>query len=250
MKKIISFIFIIFLISCSDIVSDYQEQEEILDYEEYLYQAWNAFETVNLDGVLQDSSSAYYYNLALDMFNISLLAIDFEFDSQGLVGPVSKSYNGIGWSQLYYASEFSEPSTHQIRDSLRQQSKISFDSAYVNLNDDSQLLTTKDRCDTYAGLAYINYYLGLDDLDFESSLEASEALLNLDSDYVFIHDEFNFENIRYLRGKIYLLQDSLADACEELNYIESIACECSDNLDINVILDCFNQFVNPFENGD
>ena len=70
MKKIISFIFIIFLISCSDIVSDYQEQEEILDYEQYLYQAWNAFETVNLDGVLQYSSSAYYYNLALDMFNI------------------------------------------------------------------------------------------------------------------------------------------------------------------------------------
>ena len=51
MKKIISFIFIIFLISCSDIVSNYQEQEEILDYEEYLYQGWNAFEAVNLDEV-------------------------------------------------------------------------------------------------------------------------------------------------------------------------------------------------------
>tara|TARA_B100001250_G_scaffold381817_1_gene374444 strand:- start:643 stop:1383 length:741 start_codon:yes stop_codon:yes gene_type:complete len=243
MKKIISFIFIIFLISCSDIVSDYQEQEEILDYEEYLYQGWNAFEAVNLDEISQDSSSAYYYNFALDMFNVSLLAIDFEFDSQGLVGPVSKSYNGIGWSQLYYASEFLEPSMHQTRDSLRQQSKISFDSAYVNLNNDSQLLTTKDRCDTYAGLAYINYYLGLDDLDFQSSLDASDSLLVLDDRYDFIHDEFTIENIHYLRGKIYLSQDLLADACEELMDIPSIACECDVNLDINIILDCFNQFV-------
>ena len=244
MKKIISFIFIIFLISCSDIVSNYQEQEEILDYEEYLYQGWNAFEAVNLDEISQDSSSTYYYNFALDMFNVSLLAIASEFDSQGLIGPVSKSYNGIGWSQLYYASEFLEPSMHQTRDSLRQQSKISFDSAYVNLNDDSQLLTTKDRCDTYAGLAYINYYLGLDGLDFQSSLDASDALLNLDDEYEFVHDEFNVENIHYLRGKIYLLQDLLADACEELMDIESINCECDVNLDINIILDCFNQFAN------
>ena len=250
MKKIISFIFIIFLISCSDIVSDYQEQEEILDYEEYLYQGWNAFEAVNLDEVPQDSSSTYYYNLALDMFNVSLLAIASEFDSQGLIGPVSKSYNGIGWSQLYYASEFLEPSMHQTRDSLRQQSKISFDSAYVHFDDDSQLLTTKDRCDTYAGLAYINYYLGLDDLDFESSLDASEALLNLNDSYDFIHDEFNFENIHYLRAKIYLLKDLLADACEELISIESIDCECSDNLDIDIILDCFSRFTNGDSNGD
>ena len=80
MKKIISFIFIIFLISCSDIVSDYQEQEEILDYEEYLYQGWNAFETVNLDEISQDSSSTYYYNFALVMFDASVQAIDYEFN--------------------------------------------------------------------------------------------------------------------------------------------------------------------------
>ena len=59
MKKLFSFIFIMFMISCSDIVSDYQEEEQILDYQEYIYQGWNAFETVNLNELEQDSANAY-----------------------------------------------------------------------------------------------------------------------------------------------------------------------------------------------
>ena len=38
------------MISCSD----FQEQEQILDYSEYIYQGWNAFETVNLNESTQD----------------------------------------------------------------------------------------------------------------------------------------------------------------------------------------------------
>ena len=174
------------MISCSD----FQEQEQILDYEEYIYQGWNAFETVNLNELSQDNTNAYYYELALDMFTVSLQAIDYEFASQGFVGPAVKSYNGIGWTQLYYASEFLEPSVHYIRDSLRQESKISFDNAYNNLIDDSDLLTTQDSCNTYSGLAYINYYLGFDNSDFESSLNYSDTLLNIKSNYHFEHDEF------------------------------------------------------------
>ena len=226
------------MISCSD----YQEKEEILDYEEYLYQGWSAFETVNLYNSSQDSENAYYYNLSLDMFDASLQAIEYEFASQGLIGPVSKSYNGIGWTQLYYASEFLEPSMHDTRDSLRQQSKVSFESAHTNFNDDSDLLTVQDRCNTHSGLAYIYYYLGLDNLDFESSLNHSDTLLSLKPAYSFEHDELDFRNIHYLRGKIYLSMDSLANACEEIN--QAINCDCSDNLDINIILDCFNEFAN------
>ena len=70
-----------------------------------------------------------YYELALEMFDISLQAIGFEFTDQNFVGPKYKSFNGKAWSQLYYAGEFLEPELSNIRDSLRQESKIYFDQA-------------------------------------------------------------------------------------------------------------------------
>ena len=82
MKKIFTFILIIFMISCSESISDYQEQEQILDYEEYLSQGWDAFETINLNELVQDSTNAYYYELALDMFEVSVIAIKYEFVAQ------------------------------------------------------------------------------------------------------------------------------------------------------------------------
>ena len=249
MKKIISFIFIIFLISCSDIVSDYEEQEEILDYEEYLYQGWNAFEAVNLDEISQDSSSTYYYNFALGMFDASVQAIDYEFNSQNLIGPYYKSYNGIGWTQLYYSSEFLEPEFHYKRDSLRQESKIYFDKSLFSLNSQSSNsnIISKDKCDTYSGLAYLHYYNGLDTFFFDSSLMFSENLLNECSFYDFAHDELDFRNIHYLKGKIYLFQNNYSQACVAINEaLDEIGCSCidSEDIDVNILLDCFDMFSN------
>jgi hypothetical protein len=236
-----------FLISCSDIFSDYQEKEQILDYQEYIYQGWNAFETVNLNELEQDSANAYYYELALDMFEASVQSIDYEFTDQNLIGPHYKSYNGIGWTQLYYSSEFSDPSIHYKRDSLRQESKIYFDKSSINiLNIDSlesqnqnSSIVSQDRCDTYSGLSYIYYYNSLND----SSLIFSEDLLNECPEYSFNHDELDFRNIHYLRGKIYLFKENYSQACIEIK--QANGCECnSGNVDIDILLDCFDQFQN------
>ena len=232
---------IIFMISCSD----FQEQEEILDYSEYIYQGWNAFETVNLNESMQDSTNTYYYELALDMFDASVLAIDYEFNSQNLIGPYYKSYNGIGWTQLYYSSEFLEPEFHYIRDSLRQESKIYFDKSLFSLNSQSSNsnIISKDKCDTYSGLGYLHYYNGLDTFSFDSSLMFSENLVNECPEYFFEHDELDFRNIHYLRGKIYLFQNDYSQACIEMN--KANACECdSSNVNIDILLDCFDLFSN------
>ena len=247
MKKLFSFIFIMFMISCSDIVSDYQEEEQILDYQEYIYQGWNAFETVNLNELEQDSANAYYYELALDMFEVSVQAIDYEFSDQNLIGPHYQSYNGIGWTQLYYSSEFLDPNVHYKRDSLRQESKVYFDKSLISISNidsletqnENFIITSKDRCDTYSGLSYIYYYNGLND----SSLLYSEKLLNECPAYHFNHDELDFRNIHYLRGKIYLFEDNYSQACIEINQANNCGCD-SGNVDIDILLDCFNQFSN------
>lgn len=236
-----------FMISCSDIVSDYQEEEQILDYQEYIYQGWNAFETVNLNELEQDSANAYYYELALDMFEVSVQAIDYEFSDQNLIGPHYQSYNGIGWTQLYYSSEFLDPNVHYKRDSLRQESKVYFDKSLISISNidsletqnENFIITSKDRCDTYSGLSYIYYYNGLND----SSLLYSEKLLNECPAYHFNHDELDFRNIHYLRGKIYLFEDNYSQACIEINQANNCGCD-SGNVDIDILLDCFNQFSN------
>ena len=230
-----------FMISCSDVISDYQEQEQILDYEEYIYQGWNAFETVNLNELDQDSSNAYYYELALDMFEVSVQAINYEFTDQNLIGPHYKSYNGTGWTQLYYSSEFSDPNVHYKRDSLREESKVYFDKSLYSLDSQNENsdIASQDKCNTYSGLSYIHYYNGLND----SSLMASEGLLNECPEYSFNHDELDFRNIHYLRGKIYLFQDNYSQACIEIN--QANGCECdSGNIDIDILLECFDQFSN------
>ena len=230
------------MISCSD----FQEQEQILDYEEYIYQGWNAFETVNLDELSQDSTSAYYYELALDMFEVSAQAINYEFVAQDLIGPHYKSYNGIGWTQLYYASEFLEPNVHYKRDSLREQSKLFFDKSLISLESQSSNsdIISQDKCDTYSGLGYVHYYNGLNDFIFDSSLIFSSQLLSECHDYSFEHDdELDVSNIYYLRGKIYLFQENYSQACIEI--IEANDCNCDpNNVDIDILLDCFDQFSN------
>ena len=238
--NIIYFI-IILMVSCSD----FQEQDQILDYAEYIYQGWNAFETVNLDNFSQDSTTNYYYELAIDMFEVSVLAINYEFSAQNLIGPYYQSYNGLGWAQLYYANQFLEPTMTYKRDSLRQESRMFFNKALFNLNSQSSNLNilSQDRCDIYSGLSYVHYYDGLNSSIFDSSLISSALLLNECPEYNFSHDEIDFRNIHYLRGKIYLFNNDYQQACIEINQANQCQCDI-DNLDISILLDCFNQFSN------
>ena len=72
---------------------------------------------------------------------------------------------------------------------------------------------------------------------------SSENLLNECPEYNFNHDELDFINIHYLRGKIYLFQNDYNQACIEINQANDCGCD-SDNIDIDIILDCFDQFSN------
>ena len=238
----IKFLIILFFLFSS--CSDYVEREEILDYEEYLYQGWVAFETVNIENKFsKDSSNSYYYELAIDMFKVSELAINYEFLSQNLLGPHYKSYIGLGWSELYYSSEFLNLESHYKRDSLRLESKSHFDKALVNLvsQTESTNILSQDKCDLYSGLSYINYYSGLDQFQFDSSIFFSNLLINECPEYTFSHDELDIRNIHYLRGKIFLYQDSLSEACIEMTNANNCLCD-HNNVDINVLLDCFEEF--------
>mgnify|MGYP001159490975 CR=1 FL=1 len=237
MRYIYLLIFIFLISSCEEL----EETESYLDYKEYLTQGWNAFEAVNLDQ-FQDSTNAYYYQLALEMFDVSAQAIDYAFSS---IGPHYEPYNGTGWTQLYYANEFMDIDTQFIRDSLRQKAKLFFNKALFNLDAHSleSSISSQDRCNTYAGLSYTHYYSGLSTSIFDSSLTFSSMLINECPDYSFEHDEFDFRSIHYLRGKIYLFQNNYTEACIEIN--SANGCDCDvDNIDIDALLDCFDQFSN------
>ena len=147
--------------------SEFEEQEAISDYTYYLNEGWTAFEMVNLNNL--SDNNPYYYDLALEMFIISIQAIDAEYSEQSLLGPYYQSYNGLGWSYLYYAGEFLGPDYTELRDSLRNTSKIYFDLAINDLqNSEFDNISNQDWCDTYLGLAYTNYYIGLDNFNFDA----------------------------------------------------------------------------------
>jgi len=152
----IRFFYILFtmlMMSCYSFVSEYSENEEILDYAYYINEGWNAFETVNLSDTLLIDQHADYYDLSLELFNVAIEAIDSEFSSQEFVGPYYQAYNGIGWSQLYYAGEFLND--NQKRDSLRNESVSSFQLAYDDLmNSEFDQILNQDWCDMYLGLLF------------------------------------------------------------------------------------------------
>ena len=244
-----TFLIILSLLSVSCKISDFQEQDAILDFRFYINEGWNAFETINLDSTLIDSSD-YYYNLSLQMFEVSILAINSEFATQNFLGPYYKSYIGIGWTQLYYAGTFLDPAEYYLRDSLREKSKFYFDSALVDLeNSLSDEVLIQDWCNTYSGLSYINYYLGLNDTSyFNNSLSFSDSLIIKKSNYEFYHDQLNYKNIHYLRGKIFLKKEKYNNACIEITeaiHDTDLPCSCEiDNIDMGLLLDCFDRFAN------
>lgn len=239
--------FIIFMFSCYSVLSEFSENEEILDYKFYINEGWKTFEAVNLSDTLLIEQHDDYYILALEFFNVAIDAINSEFISQQFVGPYYQAYNGIGWSQLYYAGEFLNNSN--TRDSLRNESIISFELAYDDLNTSGfDQILNQDRCNTYLGLFYTNYYLGLNDTSyFNLSLVYSDTLLSIKPDYSFNHDELDYRNIHYLRGKIYL-RKQLYDMA--FNEIKVIVEDCNpysngnEDIDINLLFDCFDQFSN------
>ena len=239
--------FIIFMFSCYSVLSEFSENEEILDYKFYINEGWKTFEAVNLSDTLLIEQHDDYYILALEFFNVAIDAINSEFISQQFVGPYYQAYNGIGWSQLYYAGEFLNNSN--TRDSLRNESIISFELAYDDLiTSGFDQILNQDRCNTYLGLFYTNYYLGLNDTSyFNLSLVYSDTLLSIKPDYSFNHDELDYRNIHYLRGKIYL-RKQLYDMA--FNEIKVIVEDCNpysngnEDIDINLLFDCFDQFSN------
>ena len=238
---------IMLMMSCYSFVSEYAENEEILDYTYYVFEGWKAFEVVNLSDTILIDQHDDYYDLALDLFDVAIQAIDSEFASQQFVGPYYQAYNGIGWSQLYYAGEFLNDS--QKRDSLRNESMLSFQLAYNDLiNSNFDQILNQDWCDMYLGLFYNNYYLGLNDTSyFNLSLSYSDELLSIKPLYQFNHDELDYKNIHYLRGKIYLRKHLYELAFNEIKVVIE---DCNpyvdgnDDLDINLLFDCFDEFSN------
>ncbi len=231
--------------SCYSIISEYSENEEILDYAYYINQGWKTFEAVNLSDTVLVEDHIDYYNLSLEFFNIAIQAIDSEFSSQQFVGPYCKAYNGIGWNQLYLAGTYFN--NNQIRDSLRMQSNETFQLSHIDiLNSQSDQILNQDRCDMYLGLFYTNYYKGLNDTSyFNLSLNFSDTLLSIKPYYSFNHDQLNYQNIHYLRGKIYLRKQLYTKAYNEIKIvIEDCDPFVNDELDLDKLFDCFDQFSN------
>tara|TARA_B100001113_G_scaffold343107_1_gene330056 strand:- start:1421 stop:2170 length:750 start_codon:yes stop_codon:yes gene_type:complete len=235
------------MMSCYSFVSEFSENEEILDYKYYINEGWKAFESVNLSDTLLMEQHADYYELSLEFFNVAIQAIDSEFSSQQFVGPYYQAYNGIGWNQLYYAGEFLN--NNQKRDSLRNESILSFQLAYDDLiNSEFDQILNQDWCDTYLGLFYTNYYLGLNDTSyFNFSLSYSDTLLSIKPLYHFNHDELDYRNIHYLRGKIYLRKNLYELAFNEIKIVIE---DCNpyindgEEIDLNLLFDCFDEFSN------
>ena len=231
--------------SCYSVISEYSENEEILDYAYYVNQGWKTFEAVNLSDTVLVEDHIDYYNLSLEFFNIAIQAIDSEFSSQQFVGPYCKAYNGIGWNQLYLAGTYFN--NDQIRDSLRMQSNETFQLSHIDiLNSQSDQILNQDRCDMYLGLFYTNYYKGLNDTSyFNLSLNFSDTLLSIKPYYSFNHDQLNYQNIHYLRGKIYLRKQLYTKAYNEIKIvIEDCDPFINDELDLDKLFDCFDQFSN------
>ena len=231
--------------SCYSVISEYSENEEILDYAYYINQGWKTFEAVNLSDTVLVEDHIDYYNLSLEFFNIAIQAIDSEFSSQQFVGPYCKAYNGIGWNQLYLAGTYFN--NDQIRDSLRMQSNETFQLSHIDiLNSQSDQILNQDRCDMYLGLFYTNYYKGLNDTSyFNLSLNFSDTLLSIKPYYSFNHDQLNYQNIHYLRGKIYLRKQLYTKAYNEIKIvIEDCDPFVNDELDLDKLFDCFDQFSN------
>ena len=64
----------------------------------------------------------------------------------------------------------------------------------------------------------------------------------------FSHDELNYRNVHYLRGKIYLQKDMYDEAYDEiLHIVEDCNPMVNEEIDINLLLECFDQFANDGE---
>jgi len=112
--RLIFILYTILMMSCYSVISEYSESEEILDYKFYIDEGWKSFEAVNLSDTLLVDEHGDYYILALEFFNVAIQAIDTEFSSQQFTGPYYQAYNGIGWTQLYYAGQFLNDNHNQI----------------------------------------------------------------------------------------------------------------------------------------
>ena len=72
MMRLFIILFFMFMTSCYSVVSEYSENEEILDYTYYINEGWNMFETINLSDTLLIDQHSDYYDLSLQFFNIAI----------------------------------------------------------------------------------------------------------------------------------------------------------------------------------
>ena len=49
MIRFLSLIIMLLMFSCHSVISEFSENEEILDYTYYINEGWKAFESINLD---------------------------------------------------------------------------------------------------------------------------------------------------------------------------------------------------------
>ena len=65
------------MMSCYSFVSEFTENEEILDYTYYIFEGWEAFEIVNLSDTILIDQHDYYYDLALEFQMFQLIHSQF-----------------------------------------------------------------------------------------------------------------------------------------------------------------------------
>ena len=82
----------------------------------------------------------------------------------------------------------------------------------------------------------------------DTSLIYSQEVLDRKPLYSFVHDELDYKNIHYLRGKIYLQKNMYEEAYYEIQKaLESCNAMVDDSVDIDLLLQCFDDFANTNE---
>ena len=254
MKKILCIGLTLIIFSCEELT----EETAFLDYENYMNEAWIAFQTSEWD-------------ISTDLFNIGL-SLEPNERSEALCG--------LGWTYIYKANSLVGEANRGIRDSIRAMAGDIFINAYIE--EDETPYHFDIYADLLAGLTYIyNYkadsvwfmYFNDNDSQFDPILEDlmgeySNDAINISNDlidfqyeyfdaneYNFKYDIcFNFDNIRYIRAKTYLRLFSINNEIQELelmldelNSITSYSCSELDVLiNLEEGIDCLNSLSNIF----
>ena len=199
------------VISCHDeVIKEYS-------YDEYMANAWEAFEFKN-------------WPYGKELFRTGI-------DQVSITENKAEAFSGLGWIYLYEANELSPVSTYDnLREALRDSASYYFGEAEQEGN--SQI-TLSVWTDVLSGFSYdavyksdkflSEYYnLTFDDPSKLDSMEVysdlalikTEELLSLNPDYIFRYDEcLNKNYVRILRAQIYFNLKEYDNVYNELNLL-------------------------------